>query len=118
MNKIRDTLIAARALIAEEKCWTKGALARDENGVACESGDTPVCWCASGAIMLCELKKRSADREGALRYLRMSLPKVVSIPTFNDYPATTHADVLAAFSKAIDLAKKAEVKVPPMWEWK
>ena len=120
MNKIRDTLIAARALIEDEERWTKGAMARDKNGAPCESGGTPVCWCASGAIMMCELKKRSADSEGAMRYLREALPPwaMRNVPQFNDNSHTTHAEVLAAFDKAIDLAKDAEVRAPGMWGWK
>ena len=120
MNKIRDTLIAARALIEDEKCWTKGVIARDEDGNAWTVGCTPVCWCATGAILCCETEM-PPDREGALNYLRAALPPwpARSVPLFNDDFRTTHADVLAAFDRAIELAEKeAEVKAPGMWGWK
>ena len=117
MNRVRDTLIAARALIEDEKCWTKHVMARDKDGEpceleSCELEDPPVCWCASGAIA--HSSRVSLGGVGAMGYLRAALPSWAArnVIDWNDHPDTTHADVLAAFDRAIDLAKEAELRAP------
>lgn len=101
-----EILIAARAKIAEPERWTKGTFSRNAEGEPCavDWGPAAVCWCALGAInattnkmhQLYELKSAAKD---ALA-LAVS-PSHDSVAYFNDDPATTHADVLAAFDRAI-----------------
>lgn len=90
----REILTAARALIAEPERWTQGAYARDAAGVPVDdSAETAICWCASGALF------KFSSLPGADR-ARSAVASIVGpIPDFNDHH--THAEVLAAFDKAI-----------------
>lgn len=103
-------LSGMRNLLADEKCWTKGAPARDAQGLpALSASNESVCWCLMGASnrarsdlglgVLCD--------QLAIDALDLALgggPGVV--PSFNDHPDTTHADILAVIDRAIELAKQ------------
>lgn len=94
----REILVAARERVA--KGWSKRSYARDVTGQPCGYGSgAAVSFCALGAIYA------SADdliaEITAVQTLRQTLG-VRSIPEFNDDRKTTHADVLAAFDKAIE----------------
>lgn len=96
-------LQAARARIATS--WTTGAFARYPNGYACSSEDPQaVRWCAAGALTLaCRFEA------GAWEKARGYLDRVIKpgqLVTYND--THSHAEVLAAFDKAIELAKAKE----------
>jgi len=93
-----EILIAARALIAEEKSWCQGALARNAAGVA----TTPyrpgaVAFCSVSAIdLIGGLTESVHDAYAALALFCDDRPTV-----FND--SHTHAEVLDAYDKAIAL---------------
>jgi hypothetical protein len=84
---VRDNLIAARALIDTPEKWVNGAL---------QSGN---CRCAVGAAL--DATDYLSGWE-AVNALAKQLPSPFHhVPTFNDHPDTTHADILALFDRAI-----------------
>lgn len=94
-RRMRPELIAlmsARALIADPAKWGKGQRGRDRGWETC---------CAADAI------EKSADPENEIATLDAFYRanglgrKCGDILEWNDDPDTTHADVLAAFDKAI-----------------
>jgi hypothetical protein len=96
----REILIAARALIADLKSWTQGAYQRDAKGRMCKP-ENAVCWCSEAAIL------RSGRGFPAPTWAAADiLQSVVGglIFDWNDAPDRTHAEVLAAFDRAIEVA--------------
>lgn len=104
----RLMLLLARTLIADQRCWTRGVLARDRNGRAVPALDeTAVCWCAHGAIFLIargdiEIFQRVvAAVSASCRVLYAT-----SLRAVNDSPSPfAHAAVLGAFDHAIQASR-------------
>lgn len=102
----REILIAARALIEAPERWTKGEFARNKEGEKCHANsDAASCYCMEGAILSQSGKWPLKARACAI--LRASLASAITIPVWNDAPERTHAEVLAAFDRAIELAGDA-----------
>lgn len=102
-----EVLRAARAKIEDERCWTKGASARDADGYPLSPyAPDAVCFCAFGAVLnaLDDRCVVAADAAPFIRFLRLETVGPVSF--FND--THTHADVLALFDRAIAAAERAE----------
>ena len=96
MNK-HEALKAARERIADPSSWTQGSAARDHKGVErAPDDDDATCWCAWGACWI------ASKHNGALEELGEAMG-TMSIGEFND--SHTHAEVLAAFDKAIEATK-------------
>ncbi len=97
----REILIAARALIAQPENWTKGAFALTSTGSLGRPGhEESTCFCVAGAILHTQ---PSTSVRQILKLIEKVLPgEFESVPDFNDDPHTTHADVLAAFDRAIE----------------
>lgn len=95
----KEILIAARAKIEREENWTRGAYARDwAGGVRLPQSEAAVCFCALGAVRSVQCHYEEGDRAiFALRHEISGTP----VSDFNDNPATTHADILALFDRAI-----------------
>jgi hypothetical protein len=101
-TQVRELLIAARKLIEQPEHWTKGHYARDARGAPVLPIDSEaVCWCTVGA-----LGRADQERDTNEVYLntRMVLLEHMQpcLSEFNDNH--THAEVLAAFDKAIAAA--------------
>lgn len=97
MKTALQILIDARALIEKPEKWTKETFARDADNTPClERSISAVCWCALGAI------SRSAPGIPSAIDAKDALRRVIDskISKFND--EHTHAEVLAAFDKAIE----------------
>lgn len=99
------TLEAAKALIADPKCWIKGVIALNDDGEQVESDNLKaVCFCSLGA-----LRAAAANRgiNKALRTLYKHLPENYNgfLTGWNDHSSTTHEDVMKLFDKAIQDAK-------------
>ena len=99
-----EILKQARARIAEANRWTKGAFARSFDGVDVHPDSDLACmWCLDGALMQAAnglstpYYSAFSAIQAAVRYNPIS---------FNDDPKTTHADVLNALDRAIELASK------------
>lgn len=92
MQTTKEILVAARAIIANEKNWTQGAYAKDKDGmstgVICSNA---VCFCSIGAI------RKITMSSDAMEVLRNHMED--SIIAFND--GHTHKEVLAAWDEAI-----------------
>lgn len=92
-----EELRAARALIDTPEKWTQGAYALDANGKSTDpKSDVAVCFCISGAFWRIDWDKGAPDGFSAFKRAAGRYPV-----DFNDDPGTTHADILAAFDKAI-----------------
>lgn len=104
MSTLADTLRDARALIDTPEKWTQRTIARDADGrtVPAVSSEA-VCFCAEGALV------RASNDSGwttlARVMLRAVLPDDLPVHVWNDARERTHADVLAAFDRAIEAAK-------------
>lgn len=97
MNQLARDLRAAKALIDTPEKWTQRAHARTVEGYSCDSDDPKATsFCSLGAIYrtvpVSEYSREDCLR-GALR------PYAGNIAHFNDN--NTHADVMAAWDKAI-----------------
>lgn len=121
----RDLLIAARAKIEKPEAWTQGSAAKDENGVPMLPNSRYACqWCSVGAIAVATAEAYEQRRGGEphrfllwgeMETLRQEASSALAqqikywdgqavrycIADFNDARHRKHADVLAAFDKAI-----------------
>lgn len=109
-------LRGARALILDPAKWTKGVLARDHAGAKIHpTNPRAVCFCAVGSVLNLTGDVRLDPREqAAFDLLRRAIGKgeQTSIGRWQDEPDRTHAEVLAAFDRAIEAGeKKARVRV-------
>lgn len=104
----REILIAARAKIEAPERWTKGEFARTEDGKACRSSsDAASCYCMEGAVLSQPYLWRKKARACAILRLAVVTLDYPTTPSWNDAPDRTHAEVLAAFDRAIELAGDA-----------
>lgn len=95
-------LEAARAKIERPESWCKGSEAVDECGAPIWAGDERACrWCAFGAIKACDLN--GLDLWDIVDFLDKANGIGGSLGRWND--AATHAEVLAAFDRALTRAK-------------
>lgn len=100
-----DTLRQARAIIADPARWTQGGWARNASGDFVDSmSRQAVCWCAWAALN--KPKASFNDWDMAV----WTFQEVVGgyIAEWNDTPSRTHAEVLAAFDKAIEIAERGK----------
>lgn len=113
---VKKMLVDAKNLILTEDCWARGMYAVGMDGQACPV--TEACkYCATGALW------RAGDELGVLLHHRnheiayeilmegfYSSVNVnedfSSVEDYNDCKDTTHAMVLAAYDKAIEIAEK------------
>lgn len=100
---LRDDLIAARALIDTPDKWTQHTYARNPHGEITfpEEGDA-ICFCGQGAVFRVLGNSNSDRLDAALEALNQAAG--CYFVKLNDDPATTHADVLAVFDRAIAAA--------------
>jgi hypothetical protein len=103
LNNAHDLLVA--------KGWTQGAYAKDVNGTPVGyAGDDAACFCSLGAIFNAYEKLRPANDEikdyrdlaNAYGLARRVLEETTGeyVPSWNDAPNRTVAEVLAAFRTA------------------
>lgn len=103
----KEILIAARAKIEAPERWTQGKFARAKNG-ACIGPQTAgaVRWCSIGAII----------SVGDLPSYDLLLAAIGgewnTVAEWNDAPNRTHAEVLAAFDRAIATAELEAAPTP------
>lgn len=116
MGTLKDDLIAAKALIDTPEKWCQGLDGYTSNEA--------VPLCAHGACFRRAVLADNDAVEYALRSaLRAALPLVSAnvratrtredfgtVPEFNDHPATTHADVMALFDRAIASASPSQTQ--------
>lgn len=112
----REVLIAAKALIDTPEKWGKDGFVQLRNGTTC--------YCVEGAVMaamgcpavlsderpatVLSRANMEFERE-VLRFIANSVgTQIRLIPDWNDAPERTHAEVMDAFTRAIELAADAE----------
>ena len=97
---LNQTLAAARAKIANPANWTKGWTARDADGAKVFFDDpAAVCWCPMGAI---DATAQNDDVGWLSKIaLRDAIGTIAYIAPWNDCHVRTHAEVIAAFDRAI-----------------
>lgn len=91
INKIElIKLMKIKELLAKPENWTKGNFAKDKLGfVVPVNSKEAVCWCLAGAINKCYLN----NDFNILTLLNNN--DIYHIPSWNDAPERTHAEVLA-----------------------
>ena len=111
-----EILTAARKVIEKPENWTRDVFARDKKGESTYPpyGPSAVCFCAHGA-MVRVASTASGARRMAYCLLANEMPEVdgddradVVMKVFNDDRDTKHADVVAAFDRAIVVADTLE----------
>lgn len=107
---VKTDLIAARALIDTPEKWGKGGRSFGNSYTAAPDG--PLCAMGACNVMAYQRGENSFDRVGAVyaelaEALNAALPgkRYSAVADFNDAPATTHADVMALFDRAIEAAE-------------
>lgn len=110
-DKVRtpsEVLRAARELISVPERWTQDATARSvKRRPVLPRSQKAVCWCSVGAIDRATESTFSPEAMDARSFLR-DAAKTNVISTWNDMRSRTHAEVLAAFDRAIVLADDKE----------
>lgn len=99
MNQLADDLRAAKALVDTPEKWLQGRYAADENGdPRCVNELDAVRFCALGAIY-----KAAVGAGSDYHLARDAFYDVAGeiVSEWNDAPARTHAEVMAAFDAAI-----------------
>ena len=98
-------LQTVRQKISNPQHWTKGAFARDSNGMAVmELNEEAVCWCIMGAVFACD---NTNDQFVDGVYIVSQLIFTMGYPTvssFND--SSTHEQVLSMLDAAIEISKQ------------
>lgn len=112
MNAL-DILRAGRALLDDPTHWTQGAFSRFQDGEAA-LWDMPsaVSFCTMGAIFRVDDRSSLRQDEAAGKYLAagFGVADVDQVLRANDH--NTHAEVLAAWDRAIALAEEQEFGAP------
>lgn len=112
-----EILKAARGRLSDPDHWYQGEYACDEDGAYIAANSERACkWCAAGAV-LAELDRDIAVGEpevadaleplvGAISGQPPADDMVQEIASFNDDPDRTHAEILALYDRAIELAQQ------------
>lgn len=103
-----DILRAARTLIERPEAWTKCKDARDVFGKSVlPKHPGAVCWCGEGAVLAVSPRAWPGISDCFRRMsVAADVPAGMTFHGWQDDPATTHSMVLAAMSRAIELAEK------------
>jgi len=109
----KEILIAARAKIERPECWTQKAFAKTaKKNKAAPSSPRAACWCILGAVSAVTHDNPNLP---ATSPITLSLAAAVGVDAYaecvimwNDERARTHAEVLAAFDRAIEAASIGE----------
>lgn len=106
MNKqLVADLKAARALIDTPEKWLKGTLYGDNDGAMVRVG-WATCFCMDGAIDRACSDGLGIDHNRATAAVEaLGLGGSMEVWKWNDAPERTHAEVMAAFDKAIEKAE-------------
>ena len=110
-----DALRAMRTLLAPQKRWTQGAIARNEDGQALDEGwhAEATCWCLGGAaehVLGSEPKDTGPSADDVFERLDAELEgeeraregQTYRFHVYNDDGETTHEDVLALIDRSIE----------------
>lgn len=99
---VRDDLIAARALIDKPEKWAHESTARAKEGGNCLCAVDAMTE-VNGATFI--KMHRVMTRCLPANFLADDDSELDPIAQFNDAPSTTHADIMALFSRAINASE-------------
>jgi hypothetical protein len=106
MPNLLSQLTAWRGVIGEPGKWTKGGMALNASGQEVVWDSPEACkWSIFGAGLKLWLEFSEAY---SLVLETIRDLGFINFGHFNDAPTTTHADVMALFDKAIEIAKERE----------
>lgn len=99
MNRVQQCLVDAKALIATPDKWCQGTYALDQYGLSQSwRYQEPAQICGFGAL----LREDEFVADEALDYLNRAAG--LDYLKWQDRPERTHAEVMIAFTRAIELA--------------
>lgn len=99
----KDQLEAVYALIEDPKRWTQGQYAKDKTGKSVSALAPEACrWCVMGAFECVEKTESLGNERWAFHEAVLGNNR--SVVDFNDAGDTTHAEVLALLTSAIERA--------------
>ena len=106
MNAVQEALTKARARIDTPEKWTRGAFGRDANGAPLWANalDGAVCFCTAGAVHAVAGLGMAAGACFDVLTLAVRERDGGNIVDYNDWDASTHADIMSLFDRAIELA--------------
>jgi hypothetical protein len=109
--KTSDILIAAKARIDSPEKWCKGVSWRTKSGDVTECSEIAYSCCGYGAItaVLSEDNRASMPHIQANTTLELAIGGQL-FSRWNDAPERTHAEVMAAFDRAIAIALEKEAE--------
>ena len=102
-------VLRAKALIDEQSKWVKGAIAADSKGAPVDYySNRARCFCISGALRRAVSEITTSHAESITLCVKIGVrfnrrirarysPRYITMPEFNDDPATTHNDVMRLF---------------------
>lgn len=111
--RISEQLKAAKSLISDSANWIQEDYAQDGKGNSVKCIQEGVCFCSLGAIKKIRMEGwGDTDRTPESSYLSRAVILIDagnSVLRFND--THTHAEVMAMWDKAIEMAEKDEQNV-------
>lgn len=103
--KTSDILVAAKELLSDPSRWTKGALARNENGEQISyNATTATCWCTVGAVA--RVAKENNQFADPVMEILTEVASPLILTEYND--AAQHYEIMYMFNLAIDVARNRE----------
>lgn len=106
----KQILIGMRELLSLPERWTQGRLAKDIQGKEIQpTSDEAVCWCLYGAAcrIACDSISRLPDAIFNILNSSVKGSDHSSLILWQDDPSRTHAEVLAALDRAVELTDEA-----------
>lgn len=105
-----DILRRAKARIADPEHWCRWEFALDHLGIDVEStSDTACAWCALGALAAENgVAINIATYQPGERFIEAASMALHNEPMAKVNDTMTHADVMAVYDRAIELAEKSK----------
>lgn len=86
--------------------WTKGAMARDENGTRLNpttDSDKAICWCITGAMEACKFTHSVYEKAYVIlmEAIDDAISEISSVEEYNDLASTSYQDIMNLIDAAI-----------------
>ena len=103
-QKMSSILKQAKEVIRTSDRWTK-RMYRDEKGRVCAIGAVNTVTPMTGATEADIWRIRDLRDEARFALLSVTPPAWDTVPGYNDYPGTSHEDIMRMFDEAIEIAE-------------
>ena len=105
-NSAIALLILTKSKLDTEDKWTKGVMARDENGTRLNpttDSDKAVCWCITGAMEACKFTHSVYEKAyvALMEAIDDAISEISSVEEYNDLASTSYQDVMNLIDAAI-----------------